>query len=87
MTEYSIGHPWYYVLNGRILYPSVIKHNAENSEKRGWCERTLMEIDQKAEPASNNAASGSFLCRYDAARCAHPSGKRLCFVVNALISS
>lgn len=47
---YSPGHPWYYHLGGRVLFPKDICEAVEASGYRGWRERILDEIDQKAEP-------------------------------------
>lgn len=47
---YSPGHPWFYVLGGPVLPPSVIRAEVVNCNYRGHMERDISRIDALAEP-------------------------------------
>lgn len=47
---YDAGHPWYYVLGGRVLYPREIAEDARASRYCGWRERIIRKLDALPEP-------------------------------------
>lgn len=51
INGYRPGHPWYYRLGGRILFPKEILNDAKGSDYLGYREDDIKQIDAKAEPA------------------------------------
>jgi len=49
-TGYCPGHPWYYVLGGKVLSLKQIRFEAEQDNYRGYMPNRLDEIDSKPEP-------------------------------------
>ena len=52
---YKPGHPWYYYLGGRILYPSEIRALAVASGYRGYRADDIADADRLAEPRRSAA--------------------------------
>jgi hypothetical protein len=50
MGGYSPGHPWYYKLRGRPLYPKEIGEHAIASGYRGYDADRIAALDRLAEP-------------------------------------
>jgi len=51
MTKgYSPGHPWFYVLGGKPLFPNAILTNVVERKYRGYLEADMDAINKKAEP-------------------------------------
>ena len=46
---YNPGHPWYYVLGGAVLPPSVILVNVKQRDYQGY-RSEIGEVDRKSEP-------------------------------------
>lgn len=49
-NSYSPHHPWYYVLGGTVLPPKQIREAVRTRGYKGYMERHIADIDQKAEP-------------------------------------
>nr|WP_321440363.1 hypothetical protein [uncultured Hyphomonas sp.] len=47
---YGAGHPWFYVLGGRILPPSIIMAEVRISGYCGYMELDIAKADSLAEP-------------------------------------
>jgi len=48
--QYESGHPWYYVLGGKVLKPNQIKENAIKSGYKGYLKEDIENAANKAEP-------------------------------------
>jgi len=48
---YSSGHPWYYILGGKILSPRCILQDAVAYDYKGYARDDIAAIDKKSEPA------------------------------------
>jgi hypothetical protein len=49
-NTYSPGHPWFYLLGGRVLTPKEIKKSVRASDYKGWRADELKKLEAKAEP-------------------------------------
>lgn len=47
---YSPGHPWYYKLGARVLYPREIRDTVMISGYPGYRREEIEQADAKAEP-------------------------------------
>ncbi len=47
---YEPGHPWYYVLGGKVLKPSQIKQNVIKSGYQGYLKEDIEKAANKVEP-------------------------------------
>ena len=52
---YEPGHPWYYVLGGRVLRLKEIRESAEESERGGYLSEYIIKAAQLAEPKRSAA--------------------------------
>ena len=48
---YNPGHPWYYVLGGRVQMPREIFNAVKASGYRGWREEDIEKASRRQEPA------------------------------------
>ena len=49
-NTYSPGHPWFYLLGGRVLTPKEIKKSVRASDYKDWRADELEKLEAKAEP-------------------------------------
>lgn len=49
-TGYAIGHPWYYLLGGDILFPKQILADVKDSGFQGYMTEDIDKIDRRSEP-------------------------------------
>ncbi|MFD2257709.1 hypothetical protein ACFSSA_13580 [Luteolibacter algae] len=49
-STYSPGHPWFYLLGGRVLTPKEIRESVRESGYNGWRADELDKLEAKAEP-------------------------------------
>ncbi len=47
---YSSGHPWYYHLGGRPLFPKQIREETRAGGYRGYAQDDIADADRLAEP-------------------------------------
>ena len=50
LKTYSPGHPWFYLLGGRVLTPKEIRESVRASDYKGWRADELKKLEAKAEP-------------------------------------
>ena len=50
MKEYRPTHPWYYLLNGRPLFPSEMIQCAKDERYKGYLWDDIQQADSKTEP-------------------------------------
>ena len=49
-TGYQPGHPWFYKLDGKVLYPKEILENVEASGYKGYRQEDIEQEASKPEP-------------------------------------
>lgn len=49
-NEYSICHPWYYFLGGRVLSPKEIWQSVKIDGYRGYAKEDIEQADKQTEP-------------------------------------
>ncbi|MEM7069358.1 MAG: hypothetical protein AAF478_10790 [Pseudomonadota bacterium] len=49
-NSYPVGHPWYYLLGGKVPTPKQIQAKAIASEFRGYKANDLHRINKMSEP-------------------------------------
>jgi len=54
-TGYNFGHPWYYVLGGRILSPKQIRAEVSAGNYQGYMAEEINAVDNKPEPQRSEA--------------------------------
>jgi hypothetical protein len=54
-ASYNAGHPWYYLLGGRVLSPKQIKASVERSLYQGYLADYIASADKKSEPHRSKA--------------------------------
>jgi hypothetical protein len=57
-SGYAPGHPWYYKLGGRPLYPGEIRDHAVTSNYRDYDADTIAAMDNLAEPKRSEKLRG-----------------------------
>jgi len=50
LKDYRPSHPWYYLLNGRPLFPSEMIQCAKDEGYKGYLWDDIQAADRKAEP-------------------------------------
>lgn len=48
--DYNTGHPWYYLLGGKVLKPREILVNVKLSGYQGYMADDILQADKKSEP-------------------------------------
>lgn len=48
--DYNTGHPWYYLLGGKILKPKEILVDVKLSGYQGYMAEDILQADKKSEP-------------------------------------
>ena len=54
-NDYDTGHPWYYVLGGRVHFPKQILEAVKTKGYQGYMARDIAEADRKPEPKRTEA--------------------------------
>ena len=49
-NDYSVGHPWYYKLGGKVLTPKQILESVRQSEYQGYMQDDIEKLNKKSEP-------------------------------------
>ena len=52
---YSSGHPWYYLLGGKVLPPRKILQDAIACKYQGYARDDIAAIDKKSEPVRSES--------------------------------
>lgn len=55
---YSLGHPWYYLLGGRVLTPKQILEHVKHGGYQGYARDDIAAADAKPEPRRSSALRG-----------------------------
>lgn len=55
LTSYNFGHPWYYVLGGKILSPKQIRAEVSAGNYQGYMAEEITAVDNKQEPYRSEA--------------------------------
>lgn len=52
---YYPGHPWYYLLGGRVLYPKEIRNQVKAATYRGYLKDDILATVARQEPQRSEA--------------------------------